>query len=183
MHLRLILCLFSLLFLHACSTQSINTTIDNPNWEVAGKIAIRETNGKSNTQLFNWRQNSANYAIFLSNTMGQTQLTIAGNASKAIAQQADGKTYQARTAEELLLDLTGWELPIHRIQQWLRGELSDQETQHIYGEDGLIAFSSQGWDISLSQHRAVSGHILPHKMLLQKHQITVILIIKNYVHY
>jgi outer membrane lipoprotein LolB len=168
----------------ACAGHRFDSSLDNPDWEIAGKIGIRETGGSSSSSLFQWRQKNDHFAIYLINSLGQTQLTIIGNKRKAIAQQANGKTTSAKNAEDLLLDLTGWYFPISSAKYWLQGQTQSEAEQQTYTIDGhLNSFTYQNWQVRLDNYHNTQGATLPHKLLLRQNKLAITLIIKQHAQF
>lgn len=179
MYFRYLITLCCLL-LSACSSLSPNINLEHPDWAVSGKIGIRDMQGKNSSNLFNWRQKNDLYVIYLSNSLGQTQLTLSGDQHRAIAQQADGKTFTAASAEELLMHLTGWQLPLKTAQQWLQGQLTGSETDIVSTNNTVSSFAYQDWLVQLSQYQMQNEHNLPRRLQLKNAQLAITIIIKDY---
>ncbi len=167
----------------ACATPQFDSHMDNPDWEISGKIGIRD-NTQATSSIFQWRQKDDHYAIFLLNHLGQIQLTITGNKKIAIAQQPDGKTEKAKTPEELLKKLTGWYFPVTSARFWLQGIPQGGESDIQRSNEGFLTqFNTREWHADLSNYKAVDGVFLPHKIKLEQAKLSITLIVKQHAHF
>lgn len=170
--------------LAACATPHFDNNLSHPDWEISGKIGVRESATRATSSMFQWRQQDDRYAIFLLNSIGQIQLTITGNNKQAKAQQPDGKTTTAKTPEELLQKLTGWYFPVTASRYWLQGQTQGTETDILHLENGfLYQFQSNPWKAVLSNYKSVDGVFLPHKIQLSQDKLSLTLIVKQHAHF
>lgn len=154
--------------LSACANKPI-TELDQPDWEINGKLGIREAQ-HSNTLLFNWQQQDQRYVIHLMNTLGQIELTLTGDQQQAIAIRPDGTLRKAATPESLLLQLTGWHFPISDARLWLQGKSSGNEYDiTLNAEQQPASFHAGDWQVHLSQYKKVAESQLPYRLQLQHH--------------
>lgn len=168
----------------ACATPQFDSNMTNPDWEISGKIGVRENALHATSSIFQWRQKDDRYAIFLMNSLGQIQLTITGNKKIALAQQPDGKTQKAKTPEELLEKLTGWYFPVTSTRYWLQGIPKGNETGIQRSSEGFLTqFNTQEWHANLSGYKAVDGVFLPHKIKLDQAKLSITLVVKKHAHF
>ena len=168
----------------ACATTGFDSSLENPDWEIAGKIGARENALRSTSSMFQWRQKDDRYVIYLFNTLGQVQLTLSGNARKTMAQQPDGKTYQADSPEQLLMELTGWYFPVSSARFWLQGQTQGHEENIVRSPEGFITgFQTRQWNVSLASYQAVDGVFLPHRLKLDQDKLHITLVIKDHARF
>lgn len=161
-----LLTLLLLCVLTAC-TSTPDIRISEPDWEIAGKIGIREPQ-RSTSLLFNWQQQQDRYVIHLLNTLGQIQLTLTGDQHHALAISPDGKKRRAATPEILLLDMTGWHFPLQSARYWLQGQTDNPAAAATRDNSGkLTALASGEWQVAFSQYKPVGAQQLPHHLQLQ----------------
>lgn len=168
----------------ACATPHFDSNLSHPDWEISGKIGVRESAIRATSSMFQWRQQNDNYAIFLFNSLGQIQLTITGNGKKAMAQEPNGNTTRAATPEALLEKLTGWYFPISASRYWLQGQTQGGEVNQQRSSEGFLSqFTSDPWQVGLSNYKAVGGIFLPHKIYLEQDKLSITLIVKQHAHF
>lgn len=173
-----------LLLLTACATPPASTAISEPDWEISGKIGIREPGSRPNTLLFNWQQQQARYVIHLFNSIGQIQLTLSGNGQQATAIQPNGETHIADSPEALLLQLTGWYFPVSSARHWLQGRTDGHEHAIAYNDQALPEqFTALQWHVTLNNYQPVQNKPLPHRIRLQQDQLTLTMIISDHARF
>lgn len=176
-----LLCVISLL--SACSAPKPKIQLPEPDWEVSGKIGVRENMLRATSSLFSWKQQEQHYVIHVFTSLGQPQFTLFGNASFAQLQTAEGDVRSAATAEELLEQITGWSFPVSATRLWLEGKLQGSETALQYDEAGqLTAFQLDNWQVNLNHYKPVGNSEYPHKITLHNDHLKLTIIIKDYVH-
>lgn len=165
-------------------TPEQQTHITEPDWEISGKIGIKESTLRASSSLFQWKQQDEQYIIYLFNTLGQTQLTLSGNNSFAKIEKMNGDTATANTPEELLKQVTGWYFPISSMRYWLQGKTQGDEHNIIRTSEGnLNTFSTSHWQATLEKYKDVAQQPLPHKIKLQKNDLKITLIIKQHANF
>lgn len=93
---------------------------DAPDWALSGRLAVARGNdgGTLNIQ---WVQSGDTFDIRLSAPVTGKQWRLSGNAKGATLEGLDGGVRQGPDAEALLLDATGWRLPVRQWPDWVRG--------------------------------------------------------------
>lgn len=108
--------------------------------------------------LFTW-VSDANYSVLdLNSPLGQTLARIDIHPSHATLTEADGHVTKAKTPEELIVKVIGWEMPISGLTYWLKGSpMPIAPFSHvIYDTQRKIsAFRQLGWRVSLQQYDTV----------------------------
>lgn len=171
------------LLISACAIKP-NIEIQQPDWEINGKLAVREPQ-RNTTLLFHWQQKKDHYVIHLMNPLGQIQLTLVGNKHYARAVDNEGHDYQSKNAEQLLFSLTGWHFPIQPVLLWLQGQADQFAYALVYNEQQLQSLKSQQWLVNLSHYRQVEGQLLPHRIRIEQEDglLTLTLIIKQHAYF
>jgi len=169
---RLSLSLIFCYTLASCSFTPEQTHIIEPDWEISGKIGIKENSHRASASLFQWQQKDNQYVIYLFNTLGQTQLTLSGNNRYARIETMDGETSTANTPEELLEQVTGWHFPISSMRYWIQGK-----------DGNLDTFNTVQWQASIQQYKPVAKQLLPHRIKLQQDDLKITLIIKQHANF
>lgn len=82
--------------------------------------------------------------------LGQTMATAELNQDRAELLTAEGRRFEARSAEELTERVFGWRMPVGDLPRWLRGRL-DNPTETAGGRP--LAGSEHGWTIRLEDWR------------------------------
>ena len=89
-------------------------------WRLVGRMAVArgDDGGALNVE---WRQTGEAFAITLSAPVTGRRWQLHGTANGATLDGLDGGTRRGPDAETLLLDATGWRLPVKQMPRWVRG--------------------------------------------------------------
>lgn len=185
-HLRFCL-LFIIIGLSGCSLVSPDADKPLPefsqqaelaklnHWQLTGKLAIRTSGQKANAVDINWRQQGDEFHITFTKLF-KTVLEVKQDPYGAWLRDSDGNEHNAATAEQLIKQLAGWDLPLKQMQQWIKGV--PQGAQATYDEQGntltLDALvNQQAWHLSVASHMQVQGLSLPQNLALKNQDNTL----------
>ncbi len=176
---RLSLAVLGVLLLAACATPSRQLPESDfsdqqqqlqalDDWQVEGKIGLR-ANGRGGSAQLNWRQQQNHYKLRLSGPLGIGTVLVNGSDAGVELRNKDG-VYQAASPEQLIQQLTGWQIPVTALQYWARGLPSpDLPVQGQQIESGRLASLEQGgWHIDYRDFTQVNGLWLPSKMVMTR---------------
>jgi outer membrane lipoprotein LolB len=129
----------------------------------------------------NWQQSRDQYALRLSGPLGIGTVLIDGNDAGVEIRNKEG-VFQASSPEQLLLEMTGWQIPISALRYWARGLAApdlavDRQTVQ---QGRLQSLSQGGWDIHYQDYTLVQGLWLPAKMLMSRPETRLTLLYKNW---
>jgi outer membrane lipoprotein LolB len=149
-------------------------------WRVTGKIGLRQ-NGRGNSAQVNWQQAQDQYTLRLSGPLGIGTVMVEGDASGVTVHNKDG-VFEAPSPEQLLLDLTGWQIPITALRYWARGlPAPDMPIVQQQIDQGRLASLNQGgWNIEYRDYTMVDGLWLPAKMLMSRPETQLTLLYKTW---
>jgi outer membrane lipoprotein LolB len=84
---------------------------------------------------------------------GATLASARSDRNGAVLTTADGKTFNARSPEELTEQVIGWRVPVDRLPAWLRGEL-ETVLERAPGDAGTprpVRGTDRGWTVRFDQ--------------------------------
>lgn len=181
--LKLVACLFVLTLIQSCASRApLDEALKDPatlkQWGFEGKAGLRN-NGKAQSAFINWEQKNDDFRIELHGPFGKG-LTIIEQSKGQIQLIDDEKSTSASSAEELLAQTTGLQMPVSRLQWWLRGLAapSIKVTNIELDEFGTLnKFQQQNWQVSISRFVNVDGYKLPERIVVenQAYRLTVVL--------
>ncbi len=132
-----------------------------PAWSFQGRVAIaRGRDGGSGR--VDWRQDGPGYAVRLSAPVTRQGWTLMGD-TRGHGARLEGLEGGPRTggdAQQLLLEATGWEIPVAFLADWARGiEAPDAAAgQAWYAADGrLRQLRQMGWTIQYLEWAAAGA--------------------------
>ncbi|MGD8842838.1 MAG: lipoprotein insertase outer membrane protein LolB [Gammaproteobacteria bacterium] len=192
--LLILACLLALL--GACATRPVPEAVTAPesawlahrasvaalkDWRIRGRVAVRRDDHGWSAD-FDWQQTGESYRIRMRGPFGRGAVELRGDRSGVWLQRQDGPPVYARSAERLLRDETGWELPVHGLGDWLRGLPAAAEPAALDwdGLGRLRKLQQDGWSIDYRRYREVGQRQLPDKMQLLRDSLLVKLVIDEW---
>jgi outer membrane lipoprotein LolB len=177
--------LFLIMLLTACAvTPSLNSTrsaADFTDWQLNGRIALTHGEQGWHASLL-WQEHADDYQLKLSGPLGQGGFQLAGDEHGVVLVDAEGHSSFARDGDALLLQATGWRLPVVGMRYWVRGlPVPDIEATPVYDASGrLNRLEQSGWEINYYKYQLVEGASVPSKMQLARDDVSVRLVIKQW---
>lgn len=120
-----------------------------PDWSMTGRIAVA-TDGKGGSGRIEWEQSGPRFEVSLSAPVTRQSWRLTGESDNALLEGLEGGPRSGADARFLLLEATGWDIPVVSLSDWLRGLRAPNEdpAQITYGADGLpIRINQAGWQI------------------------------------
>lgn len=131
-----------------------------------------------------WQQQDSAYQAKLNNVLGISlfELTQNDNNSSILIQ---GERYQADNAGSLLLQLTGWTMPLDDMPLWLKGLPGKNSRNLLLDEQGRVtAFSltdSDGTEWQLQYQSFFNDSLsLPRRLTIHSDDIQIKLVIRSW---
>ncbi len=170
------------ILLQACSSRPIqNFTEINVShvsqataWEIQGKLAVRTEQDRFSTNLY-WLHTPWQDEITLTTMLGTTVLSLTRNEDVATL-KIDGKTYHDSDAQNLLLRLTGWSIPIDTLPLWITGQLSPSDVviERDTAKRPIKAHTKDAhspWQVHFKSWQQQSGAALPRLLDVNKDDV------------
>jgi len=121
-----------------------------PDWTFQGRAAISKGRNGGNGRI-DWQQRGQAYEVSLAAPVTRQSWRLSGAAGQVV--RLDGLEGGPRTGDDagqVLLQATGWEIPVEQLAQWVRGLPSDAGTPEHLGSDAEgrpRVLRQQGWQI------------------------------------
>ncbi|ALP41108.1 lipoprotein insertase outer membrane protein LolB [Aeromonas schubertii] len=134
-------------------------------WQLSGKLAIITEKEKGSARL-NWQQEGDDYRLNLTSVIGTHILELSRQSGRLTLIDRDGNRHQSQDAGDLIYRLTGWELPIDGLPEWIKG-LPGEARYTLNPDKSLASVTDGAWQIDYQQYRDQDGYRLPHQLSLQ----------------
>jgi len=176
---------FVILLLTACAAtpplRSTRSAAEFTDWQLNGRIALTHGEQGWHASLL-WLERADGFQLKLSGPLGQGGFQLAGDEHGVVLVDAEGHSSYARDSDALLLQATGWHLPVVGMRYWVRGlPVPDTKATPVYDESGRLSRLEQsGWIINYYKYQLVEGASLPLKMQLARDDVSVRLVIKQW---
>lgn len=138
-------------------------------WEFTGRIGVRDDR-ESHSSRIRWQQQGERYVINLWGTLNAGATQITGRPGEVILQQ-EGKTpLTAASAEELVYDQLGYELPVAQLSFWIKGMPAPggQSMPSFNAENHLISLEQDGWLVQYLGYTNYAAESLPTRIRIEK---------------
>jgi len=161
--------------------QSSRSAAEFSDWQLNGRIALTHGDQGWHASLL-WQQRADRYQVKVSGPLGQGGFQLAGDERGVVLIDAEGNASFARDGDALLLQTTGWHLPVTGMRYWVRGlPVPETEATRVYDESGRLSHLEQsGWSIDYQRYQLVEGAAVPAKMQLAREDIDVRLVINQW---
>lgn len=148
-------------------------------WSFTGRIAVSNA-GKGGSGRIEWSQRGERYDVALSAPVTRQSWRLSGGADGARLEGLEGGPREGADADQLLLETTGWEIPVAALGDWLRGlpaaDMAAAKTAP--GADGRpLSIEQGGW--SIAYQWPASGD-LPSRLDAKRGQARVRLIVDEW---
>lgn len=162
------------LLLSACVSKTPHTSMerssDSPQWrqqqaqlkqinhfETRGAFAFLGDQQKVYAR-FNWQQQSNNrYRLLLTSPLGSTELQLDQQGNTVQIVDNKGQRYQGNDAQQLVYQLTGMQIPLQNLRQWMLGLPGSADHYSLNGNYQLQTADYQAnginWHLSISEYR------------------------------
>ena len=148
-------------------------------WHVKGRMGFKSDAQKGFSGYISWEQEKQQYDFSINSLLGVSYLKLKGNDEFA-SLTFDNKSYDSADPSHLIETLTGWDIPLLSLKDWLKGMPTDQQGANevlndslsesiTYDELGRIASfqHDSGWQVSYGSYRQIKQHWLPHQVTLK----------------
>jgi outer membrane lipoprotein LolB len=141
-----------------------------PSFDFSGRMLVTY-DGRAFTSGVRWLHAAGRDEIWLLTPVGQALAHIVNEGSSATLTAADQKQYQSASVESLTRRALGWELPLARLQYWVRGEVAPGSAPGMVERDAnerLVRLEQDGWRIVFTHYPPEEQQGLPRRLDLDQ---------------
>jgi outer membrane lipoprotein LolB len=143
-------------------------------WRLRGRAAIRVPD-ESGTVSVDWRQAGERYRLDMRGTLGAGAMRLEGRPGRVVLRRGNGDRLTADSAQRLLRETTGFDLPVERLVWWLRGqpvpELKGSVT--LDDEQRPATIEQDGWQVTYDRWREAGRYQLPGRLSVKRDGVRV----------
>ena len=148
-------------------------------WSFTGKIAVSQNHAGGSGHL-TWTQSEGDFDIRLTAPVTGQSWHLSRASDQFRLEGLPGGPRQGRDAEALVLEATGWRIPVMALQDWVRGVRADGDAKMDYDNDGLpVTLRQQDWSIEYKQWNR-DQPALPIKVFAESGDASVRLVIEQW---
>lgn len=138
-------------------------------WEFTGRIGVRDDK-ESHSSRIRWRQQDDRYVINLWGTLNAGATEITGRPGEVILQQEGRTPLTAASAEDLVYDQLGYELPVAQLSYWIKGMPAPgvASAPSFNAEHHLVTLEQDGWQVQYLGYTNYATESLPTRIRIEK---------------
>ena len=110
-------------------------------WKIQGKMALRDNQQAVSANLL-WKARPGDVHFRLTNTLGITLVNLQQQ-QNTVTLEADDKTFEGDDASRLIEQVTGWQVPVTALLNWVKG-LPGPTDRYTLNEKGLLQTLTPG---------------------------------------
>lgn len=151
-------------------------------WQCIGRIAIR-TDSEGGTVNFNWQQIAHQAHIILNAPLNQGTVELIGSPDDMLIIDSTGHRQRTSHPESSIKELTGWNIPIKALPDWIRGLPHDPSALIRLNSKGwLHTMKDDGWVIKYESYRPVPGYAvnMPRKISVSRSGVHLRLVVESW---
>jgi len=154
--------------------------IPTQNWLLQGKIGVKTPEQTGSASVY-WQQQGDIYHIRFFGPLGIGAIELNGKPDQVTYTDNYGKIYQSDSAEMLLKQNTGWQIPVNNLKYWIRALPAPQMiSKKTYdSQHQLVSLEQQGWKIDYLRYQ---NH-LPSLIQLARPEINLRIVINQFQYF
>ena len=142
-----------------------------PQWAFQGRVAVNKGRNGGNGRI-DWQQQGRVYVVELSAPVTRQSWKLSGDSHHegGRLEGLDGGPREGEDAQQVLLEATGWDIPVNQLPDWVRGLVADDaavaERIERDGDGRPRRVEQMGWQIQYLDWYPAQGDrpVLPRRM-------------------
>lgn len=153
-------------------------------WYLLGNVAIFTPDEKNSAMLV-WDKQPEETSMELISPLGTTLMALKQQKQNATL-TFDGKEFTSNNIDTLIYEHTGWRIPFHKMETWMKGYPTKGDRIASKDADGNIkkiqsVHNNQLWQIEYHSWHTLSGAKMPFRMTIKHHDIKIKLRIDDWI--
>ncbi len=152
-------------------------------WDLHGRAAIFVNDEVHNVGL-KWNRNPETFEMILEAPFGQGMFRLQSNRKLVNLTLPDGQVVYGEDAEEALIKVIGWSIPVSGLEFWIRGipQKDGDANYDLNGDGRLKSLLQNGWRINYLDYFEPQGPAkgLPRKMYLKRNDLAIKIVIEHW---
>ena len=152
---------------------------EQANWAMAGRLSV-SADGDGGSGRIEWQQRGDDFEIRLAAPVTRKSWRLLSQGGQATLDGLEGGTRAGPDAELLLLEATGWRIPIDALAAWARGARARGPATIEFTPAGLPALiSQQGWQVEYREWDSAEP-ARPRRVFARQGEATVRLVVESW---
>lgn len=156
-------------------------------YQAAGKLGYIAPQQRQSLN-FQWQDSAQETQLRMTTFLGQTVLNLSATPTLATVETYEGQTYSASTPEALIKQLTGLNIPVEQLNDWMLGRPTQADDYQLNQTNTLASLTkrvnAQDWKLDYLSYQDVQ-HLgaalpLPKKMKLTQGSTSINIVISKW---
>lgn len=154
---------------------------DQNTFVLNGRVAVKQDEKRFSGGV-RWTHEQANDEILFITPLGQTTGRIQSSPADVSLTTSETQ-YHARDIESLTQQALGWSLPLSGLQSWVLGQPSSHALFSAQRDElgRLSVLKQDGWQIHYTRYASDATNSLPSRLLLQRNDLEIQLLIDEWL--
>jgi len=157
-------------------------------YQVVGKIGYISPEQRESLN-FQWQKHFDKSQLRLTNFLGQTVLSLDMTANGASVETYDDQHFQASNGQQLIYQLTGLDIPVDDLQDWVLGLPTQADRFELNDTNTLASLDKssgrQNWHVNYTRYKEFDWNNdslpLPDRIELSQDKTTIKLVISKWI--
>lgn len=160
------------------------STIDH--WNLRGRVALYIQGDVHNLGL-SWNRNQSHSTLKLEAPLSQGMVSLESTPSLATLTTSEGDIYTGKNAQQVLLQATGWSIPVEGLTSWITG-INHSTTDYspdIDASGRALSITQDNWRINYLNYaptklEAFKNSELPQKIYMKHDNLALKIVIDQW---
>ncbi|MCK5360412.1 MAG: outer membrane lipoprotein LolB [Gammaproteobacteria bacterium] len=168
------------LLIGACASKPIKTELPSDElsrqaelanlgyWQLHARIGLRSKNRSGSATLI-WEETPKSRKLRLIGPLGGGVIQLQQDAKGVTITDSTGKVWIDNNAEDLILRVTGWQIPVSGLRWWLLGlvEPGSKAASTFGRSQNLNRVQQDGWNVTLDNYTLYDDYRLPAAIVVE----------------
>ena len=155
-------------------------------WQATGAFSIQQANQKPVIATYDWHQANQGYRIEIVSSLDLYRVNTHAVRHSITVWKNGTLVSHAKTPEVLMEKAMGWSLPLHELQNWIKGLPAPKKEgafEAQYDSFGhLILLQQAGWTLQYAAYKKEEdGADLPQRILLTRPGISAKIVVRDWM--
>ncbi len=155
--------------------QENNRLYSKKSWAFEGRMAI-QSDAESFSADINWRHGLSGDSVELSGPLGQGRVVISVLAEEIVVDDGDRRVHYTQSPESVFYRYFGVSVPVLALRFWFLGLIEPNQSY----KEVKQGFIQHRWQVVYKQMQIAEGTLLPRKIVIEKTNTKIKLIIDRW---
>ena len=149
-------------------------------WQLVGSFSLRQAQ-QSIVANYQWQQRDSRYDLHINSALNLFSIKIVGEPGQVNLWRSATNRVEASSPETLMQQELGWQLPLSKLQYWIRGLPAPGSYEAHYDQWGHIEVLEQdGWIIHYAHYVSYGSNDLPTLLRLEDGNWSAKILVKRW---